>query len=224
MYNDDKKRRKKSKVNKKKQPQKRSFFNQNMIEENPKRSFFNTTIGYERPKKENPKKVKKEKLMIKNEFITSIIMIIIGLTFYLVNENSWWLNIGIIVIFVSLGIEKMKEISLYHFDKLNGYASFLLAIVAILSLFIKNISLVLLLGLWILIKGLLKIIETIYIKNKLDKEWIFFFISSLLSIFVALVLIVNPFKQLDLNILLGSFIILYGIVNLTDVNYLTKIK
>ncbi len=167
--------------------------------------------------------------LIRIEIIFSIIYTLLGIFIYIKSEmtnsivgimiGTFFLLTGIIEIFTS--IDKNK-ITLFKYNLFFGIISILLGIMMMLNplsiINILNIGL----GIWILIEGINKVVYFIFLKKVRERSNILFLVSSLLFIFLGIILIVYPFRSMVVTKAVGTFIILYNILNLNDLVLLKR--
>lgn len=164
-----------------------------------------------------------------NEIVFSIGCIILGIIFYLFSEIST-VTIGIIlgIYFLAMGIVKIyayfnrKQIPLFHYNLFYGIISIILGIITIFEPFTFTKVVTTMIGIWLIYVAIVKIDLSIRLKMIGEKSWLFLLISALLVIFMGIVLIVNPFNNLLLTQIIGSFLILFGVVHSTDAFLIKK--
>ena len=149
-------------------------------------------------------------IYIKSEMTNSIVGTMIG-TFFLLA--------GMIKIFTF--IDKNK-ITLFKYNLFFGIISIILGIMIMLNpMSIINI-LSIGLGIWILIEGINKIVYFLFLKKVKERSSILILVSSLLFIFLGIVLIIYPFRSMIITKAVGAFIVLYNVLNLNDLILLKR--
>ena len=149
-------------------------------------------------------------IFLKSEITNSIVGTLIG-TFFLIA--------GIIQIYTY--IDKSK-ICLFRSNLVIGIINLLLGMFIMLNpltlVDILNISL----GIWLLVEGISKFILYTNLKKVNEETNKIFLVSTLLLIFMGVVIILNPFRSMVITKTIGIFIILYNIVNINDLVLLKR--
>lgn len=83
-------------------------------------------------------------------------------------------------------------------------------------------QLCLFLALFLFITTLERFIEVFYLGRVHDQAMPILLMSTILSIFLGIVLIINPFHQLLISEVLGIFMILISILNLASISLLSN--
>lgn len=78
------------------------------------------------------------------------------------------------------------------------------------------------LGIYYLLQTIERIIEGFYFVRLHDKSVTVFFVHSLMLLFMAILLFMNPFVNLYFGEIIGTFSILFAILNLSSLSFLRK--
>lgn len=149
-------------------------------------------------------------IAIKSEIANSVAGILVGIFFLI----SGFINIYTF-------IDKSK-IRLFRYNIWTGILEVLLGIFIMLNpltlLDILNISL----GIWILVEGINRMILYIDMKKIQEESSKIFLVSSLLLIFMGVMIILNPFRSIVITRTIGIFIILYNVISLNNLVLLKR--
>jgi uncharacterized membrane protein HdeD (DUF308 family) len=149
-------------------------------------------------------------LVFKSEMGLKISGTLIGIFFLL---------IGLIKIYTFINKSKIK---IFKTDIIFGVLNILLGLFMILypktTVTILNIGF----GICLLLEGISKFILFINLKSIKEECSKIFLVSSLLLIFLGVIIIIDPFSSMVIAKLVGIFIILYNVLNLNDLVLLRK--
>ena len=159
----------------------------------------------------------------------SLLMILLGFVLYVnptiaIKTVSWL--IGLIFIIVgALSIYsyiKKDRITLLSFNLIYGIISAVVGLLVILNPFAIANILTVGLGIWLIVSGGLKVNYSIRLKAIKEQSWSLTLVVGIISIIFGLMVILNPFSKLILVEVIGLFLIVYGIIDLTDILLLKK--
>jgi len=159
----------------------------------------------------------------------SLLMILLGFVLYVnptiaIKTVSWL--IGLIFIIVgALSIYsyiKKDRITLLSFNLIYGIISAVVGLLVILNPFAIANILTVGLGIWLIVSGGLKVNYSIRLKAIKEQSWALTLVVGIISIIFGLMVILNPFSKLILVEVIGLFLIVYGIIDLTDILLLKK--
>ncbi len=170
------------------------------------------------------KNVKRFNSFTTSSMISSVITIIIGLLIFIFSEQIGTL-IGYIagLIFIYTGILaiykffKRDGAKLYSLNIIFGILSIILGIVIILvpTSVISYINVIF--GIFLIILGGNKVSYGIWFKIGNDASWSITLVSGLMLILFGVLLIANPFESfMTATKLVGLFLILYSVLDITD--------
>ncbi len=153
----------------------------------------------------------------------SICLTLVGLIFLVYPDVSVTL-IGIIfgLLITILGgvliytYLKRREIPLFRFNLIYGILGVILGILTIISPFTFTQVITIFIGIWILYMAIIKIDFAIRLKLLEERSWLFLLMSSLLEIFMSILIFINPFSNLIITEIAGAYFVLCGILNCTD--------
>ena len=194
MYNESEKMRKKKKNNKK-----------------SRRFFFIPLKDNERVLSNTEKKYFK---ILNSELIINVLLIMIGI---ILCFNDFESNIYLGLIMIMYGLVKglafllKNSISLYNFNILYAIVSIIIGIMTIF--FSANIML----GIWLILMVMENLELAFRLKKVEEKSWNFVLMSSVLMLFISILLISDPFVNLSIYQVMGAFLILYGVLSSTKI-------
>ena len=159
--------------------------------------------------------------------IYSFIFLVIGVLF------SLWNTAGAMVIRIFFGLlfmiygmlqfytfSKRRKLSLYNFSIVYGIVAFFLAI---FSFCVSDLVILLIvLGIFLLLQVVEHFIQGFYLLRARDMSISVLLGQMALFVFMAVILFINPFLQLYVGQILGIFAILYGILNIACLSFLSK--
>ncbi len=169
-----------------------------------------------------------------NKFMTlsiicSVIIALIGGVLLFLPELSNKL-IGIIsgVLFILSGINTIYKYfcrngaKLYSLNLLYGIIILLIGVIIILVPFSVTTFLTICLGLYLIIFGVNKITYGVWFKIGNDSSWLITFVIGIMLTIFGILVLANPFSSLTVTQVVGSFLILSSILDLTDLVLLKK--
>jgi uncharacterized membrane protein HdeD (DUF308 family) len=148
--------------------------------------------------------------VLKSEMTVKVVGVLIGIFFILT---------GLIEIYTFLDKSKIR---LFRTNIFIGILNIILGIIIILNPITTVTVLNIGLGIWILVEGISKFILFLNLKKIKDECSKIFLVSSLLLIFLGIILIIYPFSTIAVTKAVGIFIILYNILNLNDLVLLKR--
>lgn len=169
-----------------------------------------------------------------NKFMTlsiicSVIITLIGGVLLFLPELSNKL-IGVIsgVLFILSGINTIYKYfrrngaKLYSLNLLYGIIILLIGVIIILVPFSVTTFLTICLGLYLIIFGINKITYGVWFKIGNDSSWLITFVIGIMLTIFGILVLANPFSSLTVTQVVGSFLILSSILDLTDLVLLKK--
>ena len=169
-----------------------------------------------------------------NKFMTlsiicSVIIALIGGVLLFLPELSNKL-IGIIsgALFILSGINTIYKYfcrngaKLYSLNLLYGIIILLIGVIIILVPFSVTTFLTICLGLYLIIFGVNKITYGVWFKIGNDTSWLITFVIGIMLTIFGILVLANPFSALTVTQVVGSFLILSSILDLTDLVLLKK--
>lgn len=168
------------------------------------------------------------KYMIAN-IVVSLTMIILGIVLYAypaiaIKTVSWLIGI-IFIIIGSLSIYsyiKKDRISLLAFNLVYGILSIVVGLFVALNPFAIANILTVSLGIWLLVSGALKVNYALRLKSIKELSWSLTLAVGIITILFAIMVLFNPFSKLIIVEVIGLFLIVYGVIDLTDVLLIKK--
>ncbi len=162
------------------------------------------------------------------EIIASAVMIIFGLIF-LINPTT---STKAVSILFGLGVIASSAIAIYEGMKrrdlpffkyfiLYGVLGLIVGLLAVLSPFTFSQIVTVFVGLWMICQAITKIDFGLRLKIISENAWLFLILSSVLQIFMAILIFINPFSNLLITQIVGAYLVLNGVMNATN-SFLTK--
>lgn len=156
--------------------------------------------------------------------ILALIIVLLGTILYLrpstaIKTVSWLIGLyfaiqGIVSIVSYL---KKDRISLLNFNLIYGIISILVGLFVILNPFAIANILTVGLGIWLIISGGLKINYGARLKLIKENSWLLTLVVGIISVLFGLMVILNPFSKLVLVEVIGLFMLVYGVIDLTNI-------
>lgn len=163
--------------------------------------------------------------------ITSIIFIVVGIFLFLKPETTLSLISYILgLIILANGIMNLiryfsnqERNNLYDFGFISGIMGVVIAIIFISqpNMIVSIIPLIL--GIWILINGIVKLQFAMNLRNYQNSNWIRSVVISGINVFLGIILVLNPFGgAVVLTRIIGAFLIVYAILDLLESRTIKK--
>lgn len=159
----------------------------------------------------------------------SILLILLGLIFILwPSISNQFVGIFIGILFVINGITqiyfflKRGVVPIFNFFLIYGILNVLIGVLAIFNPFAFLNVLTIAFGVWLIIEGILKIEYAIRFRTIQEDSWFFLLVSGILTVLMAILILINPFSQIILTVLIGCYGILFGLLQFTDTMMLKK--
>ena len=111
---------------------------------------------------------------------------------------------------------KRRDLYFFSFHLIYGIVAFILGLVIIFHPFETTQAMTIFLGLWVIYLSVIKIDLALRLKVLSESSWLFLLVSAGLGIFMSIIIFINPFTNLLITQVVGSFLILEGILNATD--------
>ena len=208
MYGEDKKKRVKKRKETTEKTEKRGFFSR-LFRKRTRRLLTNI-----------------DRLFTKIMWIEvgiSLALILLGAIFLLNPE----LSLKVLGVFFGLGVLafgglniyayiKRRELNFFRFHLVYGIAALILGLFIIFHPFETTQAMTIFLGLWVIYLSVIKIDLALRLKVLSESSWLFLLVSAAVGIFMSIVIFINPFTNLLITQVAGSFLILEGILNATD--------
>lgn len=170
----------------------------------------------------------------KSSIITSLLMIIIAILLIMkpLKTIEWIIILFGAIILIDGVIDFInyfrsdKETKLYSFDLMEGLLEFLAGILIILNPEVLISFFPLILGIWIIIKNIIRIQLAINLKQIPNSKWYLLLIASILLVIFGILIITNPFSAtIAISLLAGILLLISEIFNLIECIYiLIKLK
>ena len=170
--------------------------------------------------------------MVIFSIIAAIITIIIGaVLLFLPNLSNKLVGIITGIVFILFGI-----ITAYKYLKRDGAKIYSLNLVfAILYLILGLVIIIfpfsviefvtVCLGLFLVVNGATKINYGLWLKRGSSKAWLVTLVAGILLVILGIMIVFNPFTAYALTQITGAFLIISGVINLSDaITFKTKAK
>lgn len=161
--------------------------------------------------------------MILRTLLIAIATIIAGvILLFLPNVTNKVVGIIVGVIFLLEGLNTIYKYlhrdgaKLYSLNLVFGILYIILGIVIIIYPFTVVEFVTVCLGLYILINGSNKVNYALWLKKGNEDSWLIVLVSGFMLIVIGILVMFNPFISLTITKLAGAFMIITGVLNLTD--------
>ena len=165
----------------------------------------------------------------KRAIISSGIMIFIASL--LIVEPAIMLNTIVTIFGFGILIDGILSTILYIFiDKehkmySNALAEGVLEIIAAVLILLNKtfmISIIpVLIGIWIIVKSIIKLQLSLNIKSEVENSWMFILISSIITLAIGLISIIHPFDTMvTITVLSGILLLVSGVISIIESIYI----
>lgn len=168
------------------------------------------------------------KFMTLSIICSVIIALIGGVLLFLPELSNKLIGITSGVLFILSGINTIYKYfcrngaKLYSLNLLYGIIILLIGVIIILVPFSVTTFLTICLGLYLIIFGVNKITYGVWFKIGNDSSWLITFVIGIMLTIFGILVLANPFSSLTVTQVVGSFLILSSILDLTDLVLLKK--
>ena len=111
---------------------------------------------------------------------------------------------------------KTRDIPLFRFYLVYGIIAILLGIITILNPFLFSQVVTIFIGLWIIYIAIIKIDLGLRLKIISERSWLLLILTAALEIFMSVLIIINPFSNLALTQVAGTYLVLCGVLNISN--------
>ena len=170
------------------------------------------------------------RLMI-GSMVTSLLYVILGILLLLfpkiANEVIGYSLGGLLLVSGFLAIAKYftnhDEVSFLRVELVFGVLSVLFGVLIFLDPLFISSMVVIVLGLWLVVNGTIKIQYALELKNYKQEYWTLALFVGLVIIFSGALVIFNPFESImTLTMMVAVFIIAYGVLDIMELFLLKK--
>lgn len=161
--------------------------------------------------------------MLWYSIITSVVTLILGVVLlFLPEATNKAVGIMVGVIFVLSGINAIYKYfhrdgaKLYSLNLVFGIIFTLLGVVIILYPFSVMSFVTICLGLYLVVSGAMKVNYAFWLKKGNEESWLITLVTGILLIIFGIMVMFNPFVTLTLTKLVGIFLIIVAILDITD--------
>lgn len=192
-----------------------------------KKSLFRNGLFHKRTKRllnDNERELEK---YLNTFLIFSLVLVFIGIII------AVWMSSAIHISAILIGISilassilyfvyflRRRKFSFYRFSLFYGIIGLIISLFFFVTDPVESTRYCALLGLYMIFMTSEQLMETFYLFRAHDHNFVFLLVSSLLSVFLGILVWINPFEHLFISEVLGIFIILYYILHLTELFYL----
>ena len=170
--------------------------------------------------------------MVIFSIITAVITIIVGaILLFLPNLSNKVVGIITGVIFIIFGITtaykylKRDGAKIYSLNLVFAILYLILGLVIIIFPFSVIEFVTVCLGLFLVVNGATKINYGLWLKRGSSKAWLVTLVAGILLVILGIMIVFNPFTAYALTQITGAFLIISGVINLSDaITFKTKAK
>ena len=170
--------------------------------------------------------------MVIFSIISAIITIIVGIVLlFLPNLSNKVVGIITGVIFIIFGITtaykylKRDGAKIYSLNLVFAILYLILGLVIIIFPFSVIEFVTVCLGLFLVVNGVTEINYGLWLKRGGSKAWLVTLVAGILLVILGIMIVFNPFTAFALTQITGAFLIISGIINLSDaITFKTKSK
>ncbi len=170
--------------------------------------------------------------MVIFSIISAIITIIVGIVLlFLPNLSNKVVGIITGVIFIIFGITtaykylKRDGAKIYSLNLVFAILYLILGLVIIIFPFSVIEFVTVCLGLFLVVNGATEINYGLWLKRGGSKAWLVTLVAGILLVILGIMIVFNPFTAFALTQITGAFLIISGIINLSDaITFKTKAK
>ena len=164
--------------------------------------------------------------IIFSSLISSVLFIALGVCLFvwpgIANIASGYILGSLIVISAGISIVKYFSnkdvISFFRFELVFGILSLLLGIFIMFNPLALTSFLTVVLGLWMVISGTIKLQYALEIRKYKEDFWPLTLAIALLILLTGILLVFNPFNgTLILTEIIGLFVIVYGVLDIVEI-------
>lgn len=162
--------------------------------------------------------------MKKYDLTSSIVLLVLGIALLLVPGGIVTTVIRLFgIIVLGLGVLSIVNCTKHKVDNTELVYGVLIAILGLV--FISNPGVIasiipFILGVWIVIKSVVKLQFAVALKRGNDKDYIKPLVVNIITLILGLVLIFNPFKGAETIIrIIGGFMIVYSLLDILDYGF-----
>lgn len=166
--------------------------------------------------------------MILNGFLATL-MILLGIILFFspsiaIKTVSWLMGLFFVIqgVLACVSYIKKDRVSLLNFNLIYGIISILIGLFIILNPFAIANFLTIGLGVWLIISGGLKLNYGLRLKYVKESSWSVTLGVGIISTIFGILVILNPFSKLFLVEVIGLFLMVYGLIDLTDIILLKR--
>ena len=163
--------------------------------------------------------------------ITSIIFILVGI--FLIIKPETTLSLISYILGIVILVNGIMNLIRYFSNRATGDLfdfGFIFGIIGVVVavIFISQPNMIasiipLILGVWILVNGIVKLQFSMNLRNYQNSSWSRSAVISGLNIFLGIILVLNPFKgAVVITQIIGGFLILYAILDLLESRTIKK--
>ena len=160
--------------------------------------------------------------------IYSLFFLILGIFSAVGSLSNLLISIFIGILFLVYGgihfyfFFHRKDLSFYKLSCMYGILGLCLGIASFVFSNTNYLQLLVVYGIYLIVQTLERILEGFSLIRLHDKDVIVFLVQSLLLVFMAILLFSNPFVNLYFGEIIGTFSILFGILNLSSLSFMKK--
>lgn len=159
--------------------------------------------------------------MKKYDLVTSIVLLILGILLVIVPGNIVTAIIrifGFIILAIGIiSIVSCSKAKSQNVDMVYGILIVILGIVFISNPHVIASIIPFLLGLWIIVKSVIRLQLVLLLKRNNTNDYIKPLVVNIITLILGLILVFNPFKGVEAIIrIVGGFMIVYSLLDILD--------
>lgn len=161
--------------------------------------------------------------------IVDVLIIILGIFFVsnpTVGTTSALVLIGILLLISGIAaIVKylINPRSFFKFELLYGILSIIFGVFAITKPFAVEMLIVVLVGTWLIISSVIKLVMALELRKLKENTWVFDLTVSALTIILGILILVNPFSTyIVLSIYVGVLMMIYAAMDIVEQFFIRK--
>lgn len=160
--------------------------------------------------------------------IYSFFFLVLGIFSAMGSLSNQLISIFLGILFLGYGgvhfyfFFQRQQLSFYKLSCVYGILGICLGIASFIFANTNYLQLLVVFGIYFIIQTLERVLEGFSLIRLHDKDVIVFLVQSLLFVFMAILLFINPFVNLYFGEIIGIFSILFGILNLSSLSFMRK--
>ena len=114
-----------------------------------------------------------------------------------------------------------KEHKMYSNALVEGVLEIIVGLLILMNKAFMISVIPVLIGIWIIVKSIIKLQLSLNIKSQVENSWIFILISSIVTLTIGLISIIHPFDTMvTITVLSGILLLLSGVISIIESVYI----